>query len=138
MAELLEEFQVNRVNPLSFTISNKNHIPFPRTIAVQYWTILKKLLRGRHGIRNRSPGWPSVHCGDAWQSLSFRRNRRAQGDSLRDGADGTVGFKWTCANPPLFRVGNESIIIDPFFCSSQGVRVGFTLGPENCIELILV
>jgi len=61
----------------------------------------------------------------------------AQGDSLRDGADGTVGFKWTCADP-LFRVGNESVIIDPLFCSSQGVRVGFTLSPENCIELILV
>ena len=71
------------------------------------------------------------------QPSTFRRNRKAQGDSLRDGADGTVGFKWTCADP-LFRVGNESVIIDPLFCSSQGVRVGFTLSPENCIELILV
>jgi hypothetical protein len=40
--------------------------------------------------------------------------------------------------PVLFRVENESVAIDPFFRSSQGVFVGFIFSPKNCIELILM
>jgi len=50
------------------------------------------LLRGRNVIRNRSAGWLVFIAEMLGQPSTFRRNRKAQGDSLRDGADGTVGF----------------------------------------------
>jgi hypothetical protein len=52
----------------------------------------------------------SVYCGDGWQPLAFRRSRMAQRDSLRAGTDGTVGFKWICAEPLCLESGMSQFL----------------------------